>query len=164
MALVFPVQPGRVAVLREAQYEPGFPMALEGLAAGQWFAGLRGIVTNVSGVVGEHVNVQPSLGDTIYVVAHGARPAQITLGGLAFTRGACMPGLQESSLMSGIEGLMGYYRAQRASARGLPLRLQVGTTAAGRWSGHLVGLNFQASNPEVPVLQFGLQFLLHFED
>lgn len=122
------------------------------------FDASKSIITRVT--VSQAVNLQflHTLGSHIYVYVFGDRIGDISLSGLSFasvdcgvlgTLGAVL-GLQKH----GIEYLLEWYAANKASAREEPVRVTIGAMTV--FEGFVVTVSSDLVDPQTNIVQWGL--------
>lgn len=149
MATLFVSQPGQVAVVNGDVPVPatlllenwdGFPAI---------YAALTGVVFTTKG----GVHLRPTLGDWISVLVFREDPGTVVINGIAFT-GSC----DTAGTATGVDQLLAYYDAQRATRTGQPIAVHIGTQEASRVRGFLSGIEIASSNPEMQLTQFRMFF------
>ncbi len=105
------------------------------------------IITRLT--LSHQANVQflHTLGSAIYIYVFGDRIGQMGLSGLSFNS-AC-----ESGERLGIEQMMDWYRENRVSQKGAPVRVMIGNTAI---EGFVVGSSEDTVDAETGLVQWGV--------
>ncbi len=152
MATLFAGRPGTVVAIVD-NADVGLPMRLDAIQ-GSWFPGLRSILTEASFSLDANYQFMHTLREVIYSYVFGDRISQVRIGGLSFA-GAC----DDSSGMSGIERILQLWDENKISSRSTPVRLQIGVSSAGLFTGHITSLRAEIIRPEARICQFA--FLMH---
>lgn len=117
MAVIFPLQPGRVAALPMS----GIPGQLVSLESWGGFDGFRAIITGIGIREGANVQYLQTLSRVIYVYVFGDRIGDMVVSGITFSHGCDGPG-------AGIEAVRNYYRQNRVTNRVSPVSLTLGAS------------------------------------
>ncbi len=111
------------------------------------------IITRISGNIQTNTRFSHALDNSVYVYSFGDRMGQATVSGLAFESdcrqisvGAVNP-LSGSSLLTGLDQILLFYRSNRVSLSNFPVILFVGTISILR--GYLVGIDFATQSTEM---------------
>lgn len=122
--LVLSSAPGRIVALPEI---PGFPLRLtiEGLGG---FNEMQAVVTSLGYNEACNVQFMHTLRNYIYVYSFGDRIADLVIGGIAATTGACGIDTDADAEFNepGIERVLRYWRTYRLSHSGRPVRVTMG--------------------------------------
>lgn len=148
MGLLLISQPGTVIALADPT-DTAFPIALQGWGNA---LSMKSIITDLAIARQGNCNFSHTLKDSIYAYSFGERIGQMRISGLSF---ASMCGTDSTT---GVEAVLNYYNQNRIVAAKSPITVAIGTTAAGRFRGFLVGLNIEISRPEARLAQYSLMF------
>jgi hypothetical protein len=149
MATLFISQPGQVSVARGdvtlpatlfLDGWPGYPAIL---------AAITGYAFNTKGAV----QVRPTLGDWLSLFVFGEDPGTLTITGTAFTRGC-----DAAPSASGVDQLMAYYNANRATKTGRPMSILIGLQDSSRLRGLLSAMRIESASADLQLSQFQLLF------
>lgn len=152
MAVIFVNAPGQVAVLASDGPGAGLPFMIDGLT-GSWFSLYRSIITDLSMALSGNFQFSQSLLDANYAYVFGDKPTPIRVGGIAF------PSSCAGEPLTGPELILNLYEQSRIANNPLPIQIQLGSTAAGRFRGYMTGLNLEITRPEMRLGQFSFTFL-----
>ena len=114
----------------------------------------RAVITSFRAALAGKQQFLHTLEDLIYVYTFGEAIGALTISGVCFSSG-CNP---TSSGATGVEEILAFYELNKLSTTGRPITLQIGTTAAGRFYGFLVGCNVDVNAPEHQLGSFSLAF------
>jgi len=142
MAVVLSSKPGTVAIIGG---EDGDEAALPGRVTLDGFVAATVIIRDAKYHQETNQQFQSSLEDTIYMYVFGDKMGSITLMGFIF--GANCP----SGGTSGIEYVLDYYKANRASQRPTAVIVMVGDT---KISGFLTAMDIGMEDPESRINRF----------
>lgn len=117
------------------------------------FFSTAAVITGIQGDLQTNTRFTHALDNNIYVYSFGDRMGQVTISGLAF-EGDCFQArgqvptnpLSGSSLLTGLDQVLLFYRANRVSISNLPVIIFLGTISVIR--GYLVGINFATQSVE----------------
>lgn len=146
--IVFAGNRGRVVRLNDpaAQASIGFVSVKD---APIRFTEQRSIITRL--MLDQHANVQflHTLGAHVYVYVFGDRIGTMGLSGLSFNSpcGGLAPDL-------GVEQMLTWYRTNRVSSLGKPVRVLIGSTP---FEGFVVASTEDVVDPETGLVQWGVQ-------
>lgn len=145
MTDVFSNNPGAVTV----HSSRGIPMSffLEGWGG---FAGFRSIITGFHFNSRSGVQFMHTLRDFIYVYVFGERIGTVVVSGLSFHQ-SC-----GGSSCHGLENIIAYYSANRASTRAVPLVIVFGCSTV--IFGLLTEIQAELKDPDKKVANFSLSF------
>jgi hypothetical protein len=149
MATLFISRPGQVSVARGDIPVPatlflegwdGFPTIL---------AAITGYAFNTKGAV----QVRPTLGNWLSLFVFGEDPGTLTITGTAFTHGC------ETDVSStGVDQLLAFYNANRATRTGRPMTIQIGLQDSSRLRGLLSAMRIESASADLQLSQFQLLF------
>lgn len=154
MSIIFEGNRGRVVRLDDpaAQASVGFVRVAD---APIDYSATWSIITRLT--VSHQANVQflHTLGSAIYIYVFGDRIGQMSLSGLSFN--SVCEGAEEL----GVEAMMGWYRDNRVSKRGAPVRVMIGNTAV---EGFVVSSSEDTVDAETGLVQWGVNMMALPED
>jgi len=145
--IVFDGQPGRVLRMDSPGVQATTKL-IELVDAPISFSVQRSIVTRLT--VSQQTNVQflHTLGSLIYIYSFGDRMGTIGLSGLAFPVGC-----ENDDGEPGIEKMLKWYRANKASSREKPVRIMIGNTPL---DGFVTESNFDVVDPTTNLVQWSI--------
>lgn len=109
------------------------------------FSPTAAIITNVGIGQGSNVQIQPSLGASLYVYSFGDAMGSIRLGGMSFIAEVCSESGSGGIQGDGVKELMEFYSANRVSRSLKHINVTIGATV---FSGFLVKMQLQIQDPE----------------
>jgi hypothetical protein len=150
MGAVIISRPGQAVAIPTPNDAP-MPLAISGWGGSSAF---KSIITEIQVSQKDKFQAVHSLDELVYVYSFGRELGQLRIGGVAFNSGC------DDSGITGLEHVQNYYDTYCASNQPNALTVAMGTSAAGRHSGFLVGMDTQIARPEARLSMFGLQFLV----
>lgn len=150
MATLFISRPGQVSVARGDIAVPA-TLFLDG------WAGLPTMQAAITGFAFETkgaVQVRPTLGDWLSLFVFGEDPGTLAISGVAFTHGC-----DGDSSTTGVDQLLAYYKANRATKIGRPMTINIGLQDSSRLRGLLSSVRLESSNPDLQLTQFRLLYI-----
>jgi hypothetical protein len=138
MADIFITSPGRVGIVRGEGTIPGSVEVID--KRGDRFSAFSRVIITAVGY-NQTCNAQflQTLDNAIYIYSFGDRIGEIQIQGLAFAGLACTPS------QAGVVDILRYYRDNRLSKTGLPIKIAIGTEVI---KGYLIGCRVLTQNPE----------------
>ena len=154
-------RPGFLAAVDEVGIPGIVKVGIVGPASGPFFS-TAAIITGISGDFQTNTRFTHALDNNVYVYSFGDRMGQTTVQGLAFesdcfqARGDFPTNpLSGSSLLTGLDQVLLFYRANRVSLLNLPVIVFVGTISVVR--GYLVGINFATQSVESKITSWTMR-------
>jgi len=122
------------------------------------FLSRKSIITRIS--VAQQVNAQflHTFGNDVYIYVFGDRMGSIGLSGISFANDCVQQDI--ARFKHGSEQILDWYRANRLSERGDPVRVMLGNTAI---EGFVTNLTLDVVDPITHLMQWGLT-LMAFPD
>ena len=148
MATLFISKPGQVSVARGDV--TAATLVLDGWAG---FPAIRAAITGFAFNTKGAVQVRPTLGNWVSLFVFGEDPGTLTITGTAFTHGC-----ETDTSATGVDQLMAYYNANRATKTGRPMSILIGLQDSSRLRGLLSAMRIESANADLQLSQFQLLF------
>lgn len=149
MSLLFISQPGQVAAVAG---DVPVPMTLF-LEGWDGFPAIQAAITGFTFDSKGAIQVRPTLGDWLSLFVFAEDPGSVTISGVAFTRGCT-----SDSSTAGVDQLLAFYAARRATKTGRPMTIQIGLQDSSRLRGLLSAVHIESANPDLQLTQFRLLY------
>jgi hypothetical protein len=143
-------QPGAAVAIQMPNDTP-IPFGLSGWGGA---FGFKSILTECSIGLRDSFQALHSMDDLIYVYSFGQQIGSMRIAGISFASGC------SDDQTTGLEYVEDYYYSHCVSAQPDPLTAVLGTSAVGRHSVFLHGLDLQISKPEARLGQFAMHLLV----
>lgn len=157
MSLLFSSSPGQLIKINPVNGVPlqMMQLSVEGMDIGPSYQATKKIL--VTGVaVSEHGNMQflHTLDDSVYAYIFGDRIGSVRISGLCFPNASCDTVTGNTS--DGFQDIITLYRANRAAAKGLPIKVSVANQV---YFAFLNGMQLTSEDPARGIGQWTYDFM-----